>query len=484
MTREAAVAGARAVFVWAGIGLFGAIALVTVLRLAERGLRVAARLDDPRVALGLTALLPAGLAAGLLLLAAWWLAGRSRMGLRLAFAGGLVLLVVGRLAVGLLADAPVDGEMLAFDGLARGMLAGECCFSDRPMGYPLLLAGAYAVLGPGEAAGEALNLGLGLLSGVVLFALVRAHAGARPAVLALYLFALWPAGAMLSNARLSETLYVLLLLLAALASLSGRGWRSAGLGGLLLGAAQYARPTTLALLPAFMLARLWPSAPLRQAVLGTVLPLAAGSLLLLTPVVAYNLEAHDELSLSTSAYGGWSLYIGTDVRSDGRWSAQAASEIEGLTPGGIWEDSAAATAIAVQRIQADPAGFALLAARKFAILWGSEDFGVIYGLGRGSIAAPAATFPMLLSYVFYALLAGLAALSMFRRRRDFDRLTVLCVGVTLIVALIHVFVEVRDRYHAYLTPLFIVLVALEAPRWLAARAVGRERFGRPGGVPA
>jgi len=483
MTREAALAAARVAFVWAGVGLFALIALVALARLGERALRVAGRLDDPHVVLGVAGLLPAGLAALLLLLGAWWLAGRGPVGLRLALAGGFLLLVGMRLAVGLLADAPRDGEMLAFDGLARSMLAGECCFSDRPPGYPLLLAGAYAVLGPGAAAGEALNLALGLLSGVALFALVRVHATEQAAVLALYLLALWPAGALLSNARLSETLYVLLLLLAALASLGGRGWRSAGLGGALLAAAHYVRPTTLALLPAFALARLWPSAALRWAAVRTVLPMGAATLLLLTPVVAYNLDAHDEPSLSTSAYGGWSLYIGTDARTDGRWSPQAAAEIEALTPGGIWDDSAAGTSVALQRIQADPSGFALLAARKFAILWGSEDFGVVYGLGRGSIAAPAATFPMLASYIFYALIAGLAALSLFRRRRDFDRLTVLCVGVTLIVALIHVFVEVRDRYHAYLTPLFIALVALAAPRWLAARTAGREPVGRPG-VPA
>ena len=62
------------------------------------------------------------------------------------------------------------------------------------------------------------------------------------------------------------------------------------------------------------------------------------------------------------------------------------------------------------------------------------------------------------------------------------RLGLLIVTVTLTVALVHVFVEVRDRYHAYLVPLFIAL----ASDWIARqRAVSATEGNQilPSGQP-
>jgi hypothetical protein len=458
---------ARGAFVWCGILLFGAIALVALVNLGLRLLGVIGHADDAPV---LTGLLGVAAATGLVLgflVAGWWLAGRGRFGFRVALVGGLLALAGIRIVIALLIDSHMDGEMSHFDAIARGMLAGECCFADRATGYPLLLAGAYALMGPGPAAAEALNLLLGLLSGVALAALLYVHAGERPAVLGLYLLAVWPAGALISNSRLSETFYISVLLIAVLTSLHGRGWRTAALTGGLLAAAQYIRPSTIALVPAFLVARLWPGSSMQAALRRTVVPLVAAGAVVLMPVVAYNLENHAELSVSTSAYGGWSLYIGTDQRSGGQFSDQAKAELEALTPGGVWEDSAAGGRIALERLASDPLGFAAVLPNKFHVLWGSEDFGVIYGLGRGILHESLTTFPMLASNVFYAVITSLSAVAVFRRRREFDSLTVLCVGLTLSVALIHVFVEVRDRYHAYLVPMFIALVAMDSTRWVA-----------------
>ena len=47
---------------------------------------------------------------------------------------------------------------------------------------------------------------------------------------------------------------------------------------------------------------------------------SAGSRRLLLPVVAHNLRVHGDLSLSTSAYGGRSLYVGANRESGGQWN--------------------------------------------------------------------------------------------------------------------------------------------------------------------
>jgi hypothetical protein len=471
VTLTGAVAGrTRALFVWLGVVFLTLVALDALARLGLGLRRIVAMLPQTDVTLGLIGLGIAAAAAFVLLAAAWQLAARGPHATRLALLGGLILLALVRLAIAVALDSPSRGEMLAFDNLARGMLSGECCFDDRATGYPMLLVGAYALLGAGPTATEMLNLVLGIASGVVLYLLVAQHAGARAGILALYLLALWPAGALLSNARLSETLYILILLLAALAATHRASWRLAALSGVALGAAQYVRPTTLALVPTFMLVQALPWVSWRAAVLRTAVPLLAALLLLLTPVVAYNLQVHGDLSLSTSAYGGWSLYIGTDQEHGGRWSGEARDEMQALTPGGTWEDSKVAGQLALERILRDPVGFTLLAARKFDTVWGSEDFGVVYAMARAPRDQPERTFPTLASNAFYAALVAAAALALFRRRHEIDTLTVLVVGLSLTVAVVHVFVEARDRYHAYVTPFLMALVAAEASRWLSSRA--------------
>ncbi len=290
----------------------------------------------------------------------------------------------------------------------------------------------------------------------------------------------------MTSVRLTETTYTVSLLLAVLAVMQGARRarpRDHALAGGLLGVSQYFRPTSLFLLPAFLLAATWPGAAGRRPVLLGAVTVALAFLAVLLPVVEYNGRTHGELSVSTSAYGGWSLWVGANQEHGGRWNPADWEALFQLTDGTVWDDSKAAGPLGVQRIREDPVGFALLGIDKFHSMWGSEAYGVDFAVASRSAALPEYTFLTLISQIFYAVVTVAAALALIARRQSLDQLGLLIVTVTLTVALMHVLVEVRDRYHAYLVPLFIALAA----DWIAGRRAASANDGHeimPSGKPS
>lgn len=458
--------------IWAGIAVFTLIALEATVMVGVIVVRSVGRLSDPTVVPALVASLLAVVLGAVLIIGVdrWSGRGAARWR-RLPLMVGLSLVVLVRMAIALVIDAPVDRDMVAYDALATQVLGDGRLFSDRPMGYPYLLAGSYAVFGRGPLAGEALNILAAVVGGIALWLLVRSAHDQRRANAALFLYALWPAGALMTSVRLTETTYTVSLLLAVLAVTQQTGWRAHVLAGALLGTSQYFRPTSLFLLPAFLLAATWPGqVRWRQLLLGTA-TISLAFLVVMLPVVEYHRQAHGELSLTTSAYGGWSLWVGANREHGGRWNAADWEALFRLTDGTVWHDSKAAGSLGVQRITQDPAGFALLSVDKFHTMWGSEAYGVNFAMRSGSAELPENTFLTLVSQVFYAVVTVAAALALMARRSAIDRLTLLVVSLTLTVAGLHVFVEVRDRYHAYLVPLFI---AMAADRLVGGRAISQS----------
>ena len=473
------------VVTWAGIGLFVLIALEATAMVGVIVARSVGDLQHPAVAPALlTSLLAVAATTALIAGVHRWTARDARRQWLIVMLG-LSLVALIRIAIALVIDAPVDRDMVAYDSLAAQVLSDGRLFSDRPMGFPYLLAGSYAIFGRGALAGEALNILAALVGGLALWLLVRSAHRERAANVALFLYAIWPAGALMTSVRLTETTYTVSLLLAVLAVMQGarqQRMRDHALAGGLLGVSQYFRPTSLFLLPAFLLAATSPGAVGRRRVLLGAVTVALAFLAVLLPVVEYNRQAHGELSVSTSAYGGWSLWVGANQEHGGRWNPADWEALSQLTEGTAWDDSKAAGPLGVQRIREDPVGFALLGIDKFHTMWGSEAYGVDFAIASRAAALPEHTFLTLTSQMFYAGVTVAAALALIARRQWLDRLGLLIVTVTLSVALVHVFVEVRDRYHAYLVPLFIAL----ASDWIARqRAVSATEGNQimPSGRP-
>jgi hypothetical protein len=454
----------RAAVVWAGIVTLTVLtALAAAHLLADLGAVLGIRGGWSAIAGRLAPIVLLGLVGLLLAVLVTWLAGSGRRQELVAFAIGAGTLIVIRVFVSSQLDSGRLGEPGVYLTMAESFLSPSPDFMGRPMAYSAALAAAFALTADRQLGIEAVNLLLALLAGGVVHGLARSLYGARVGALALLGYALWPAGALMTVVSIPQVAFDLAVAASAWAAVATPpGWRGSALVGALLGLAQYLRPTTPALLPAFILARLWPGGARRQLAAAVLVPVAA-FLLVLAPVVVYNIARTGTPSISTSDYGGHTLYIGTDVASGGRFSEEANEELVRLAGPDLLARSRMGTEIALQRIRDDPLGIAALAVRKQDTLWGTEHYGVQYGI-RQSLADrpghPDATTPLLLSQGFYVLVLAAATAGVWLVRRRPDPLVPLAIVLIWTVSAIHALLEVRDRHHSYVLPLLLPLSAL------------------------
>jgi len=193
-------------------------------------------------------------------------------------------------------------------------------------------------------------------------------------------------------------------------------------------------------------------------------------------VMGYNLERTGSASISTSDYGGHSLYIGTYEPSGGRFSQEASDFLVAQAGPDVQARSELGMELALQRISDDPVGIAALAVRKQDTLWGTEHYGVQYGIKQSladSPQHPSATAPLLLSQGFYVLVLVAATGGLWLRRRQPDALIPLVITMIWTVSAIHALLEVRDRYHSYVIPLLLPLAAIAVTSLLSV--LGRQR---------
>jgi hypothetical protein len=382
----------------------------------------------------------------------------ARLPLRWALVGAVGLLVGLRVAAFVLVDPPLVRDPEAYDNLARGVLAGECCWSNRPMGYPLLLATAYSLGLPGKT----VTLVAGLAGGPLMWALGRRLGGERAAVVALYLYAVAPAFVLFTGVLLTEPLYATLLL-AALLALPVEGALRAGsrsrpvalarsaLGGLVLGVAQYIRTTAIFLAPAFVLPlvrrRAW-----REAAL-----LVAVALAVLLPVIV------NTGGLTTSTEAGYSLMIGANREAGGFYNADDRQLY--LSWGEDRERLAREEAI--RRITADPPGLLLHSLRKVEAMWSNEGYVPYFAFLDTAVALNFRHATRVIAQFFYAPVFAAAVVALWRMRREPHDLALVIVGILLTMAAIHVLVEVQGRYHLYMEPLLMLLAAslVGSARW-------------------
>jgi hypothetical protein len=379
---------------------------------------------------------------------------------------GLVLLLATRGAACWYLDGPLVSDFQEYHDLATAAAKGGPWFSDlRPMGYPLLKAAGFAVLGPALWFGEALNLVFAFLTGLFLYLWGRKLWGPAAGALGLWLYALMPAHALMAAVQGTEIPYAAAFMAALWALAAAPGWVS----GALLGLSQYIRPTSLIMVPAALLFE-------RRRV-----AFLAGLLVVLAPVLAWNWQAHHKVSLSTSTYGGWSLLVGSNQASNGFWNLEDTVLVNKLP---FEQRDAFAREEAKRRILRDPVGFAGLALRKFGFLWGAEDFGTYWTLGvKPGADARLTTLLYLASQAMYGLVLVLAGVGLWlERRRPAKPVALALLGLASLVGA-HTFLEVQSRYHFYWTPVFAGLAGLGLLR-LWELVASRQPSFRPGPAPA
>lgn len=450
------IGGRSSALIWTvGLLLVGLIAIQACWALLLRLRQVAIHYPGAAGQSGLALTFLAVVGCAVVVYAIARLGGRSAPR---GFFVGIGILIGLRLIAILLLDAPQQNDPLFQNELALGVVKGQCCFSHRPMGYPIALGLAYAAFGTHIAIAELLNLVFAAATGALVYGIVRRAWGAMQAAGALAVYAVIPSQILLTPVTLSEMMYGFILTATVWVAVHpmARPWVARpAIAAALLGLSQYVRPTSMALLPALLVVPVLAHAGLRRILTHAAVTTAVFVAVLL-PVVGFNLRAHNDLSLSTSAYAGWSLYVGMNQKFDGQWNREDAARLAAFPGNSTWDKSEVAGREGIKRIIDDPAGFAALAVRKFNVLWGNEDYGADYAIGSAFNGRVKPSL-RLLSHVLYCgvLLLALMALWTDRKRRPSAAAVILVMVVT--VAAVHVFVEVTGRYHAYLIPLLCVL---------------------------
>lgn len=376
----------------------------------------------------------------------------------------LLFLVAVRAAIIPVVETPLpnNNDPFFLHELAVGVLdGGNPLVAHRPMGFSTMLAGLYAVFGVHPWLGEVLNLGLALIAGWMLHRLVLTTWDLRAAAAAVTVYALVPSQILLVTTLYTETAYSAFLMAAlalAAGAVASRGLLVAIAAGAVLAFAQYVRPVSQAFLPVFVaipfVSGLRAS---RAAILGAVI--GASFLVVLVPIAVHNLSTHGDLSLSTSSYGGWSVFVGANQEQNGMFNRDDQAILRS-TEGSVWERSEILGREGVARITADPRGFVELAARKFRILWGDDTYAVGAALPALAATDPLRPAILLTSQAVYAGLCVAATIGLWRHRRRAAPATLLLAGVVVTIAVAHTVVEVQPRYHAYVLPLLCALAAV------------------------
>ena len=461
--------------------LITAVAALHLLSMA----RALARTPDPYGDAGMAFVAAYSIAAFAALGVAWsWKrAGPPRPVVQILVVIAVAVGLRFGLAIGF--DAPLAGENGVVHRQAVGILEGtvDCCFSHRPMGYPLALATVYSMLGIGPHAIEALNIALAALTTFLVFDIARVAWGPRAAIVAATGYAVMPSQRLMVLPPLTEPLYTMVLAATIRVSLIP-GLPAAAALGAALAVAQYIRSTAVALLApiAVMVLSFGPALHRSSGRIGLTL---VAFLIAMAPVIAFNLEQHADVSISTSAYGGWSLFVGANPASDGRFNADDSALFAKMPGDSAWERSQHAGELAMDRILADPQAYLSLQPRKFAVMWKDETYAGAYAFAPAGSAVPRQTsIAWLLSQIFYVPAVALASFAVIRHGRGNP--TVLLIGMVIaVVALSHAVLEVHSRYHAYLIPLFLILAAGAATTsWHGRSRSDAQRAARseiPGG---
>ncbi len=230
-----------------------------------------------------------------------------------------------------------DGQY--YHGLASRLAAGEgytwrwpdgvvTYAAHYPVGYPAMLALAYAVFGPLPIAAMTINAVVGALAGVGVWFLLSQDEEGKPSVqpcMAGLAVALHPVLVPYTPAIMTEGITASLLVvssaLTAGARTSKRPWTWLSGIALTMGIATLVRPQSIALAPVLGYLALGVNAGERSEArkrLGGAAAVLLGALLVCLPWTARNCTRMERCAL-VSVNGGWNLAIGTQTET-GSWT--------------------------------------------------------------------------------------------------------------------------------------------------------------------
>ncbi len=340
----------------------------------------------------------------------------------------------------------------------------------RAPGYPLFLAGVYALSGL-ENRLPAARIAQALLSAAMapLTALLagRLRLHPRAGVLGGLAVAVYPMLWFYPLGLGSENTFMLLLLAGVWLLIRAgeeRGWRAAGLAGVLLGAAALTRGSLVVFLP---MAVLWIR---RRAGWRAALALTAALAVLVIPWSLRNSLVLDRPAFLENSLG-YNLFVGYHPDGDGDFRASVAVLPLRFIDDGVRDRWT--TTQALDFIRSDPARAVRLNLRRLAYFWGLEGRELIY-FYTNNFLGPLPAWAVRLIYILVAapwLVVAASSVVGLSLTPGLERTLILALVLATLAVYVPVLAE--PRFHLPLVP-FLAVYAGAAWRsrtgWAAFRA--------------
>jgi 4-amino-4-deoxy-L-arabinose transferase-like glycosyltransferase len=338
----------------------------------------------------------------------------------------------------------------------------------RPPGYPLLLAGIYAVFGHSILAARLVNALLGVMGCFLTYVLASQLFDRRIGLFAALIVAGFPSYILHGNLLATENLFIPLLLgslvtfLHAVQQEKAR-WAYWILSGALLGAAVLTRPAILLLPAVWGGVLLWQRVPLKQTAIA-VLVIGGVMVATIAPWTVRNARVSGEF-IPVATEGGITLLAGHNERA-----LQAEYSLEGPVFDELHakahseaELDRLAFQLAFRFIRNNPKTELLLLVHKFVNFFKDDVSGVEWNVQSALVSVPGwAIFALKgIAQAYYVAVVLLAITSLFFVRRFAQNHWYVILSALFIYwTAIHLAFYGKDRFRLPLMPVYTIFAAV------------------------
>lgn len=339
--------------------------------------------------------------------------------------------------------------------------------------YPMLLGAIYSITEPSIYVAQIVNVFCSVIIAYQVYRLGSMAGGEHVGRLGAILFALWPSQIAFCSVVAQEHIFqvfflggVIFLLRAQQAATD----RTVAWFGLLAGGSialsHVLRPVAMVIVPTIVVFLLWGKRAhdvFSRYILSVGLSLAVGFVVTAGVIMGAASMATNQTLWKSNA--GFSLYVGTSSESMGFWSAKHAAILDeyAYDTDKIHSES---TKRAIATITQHPVDFIKLMGIKFALFWGSDDYGVYYATVEQAPSEQAVTIfrnrnrlnlVAQGAYVFILIAAGIG---LYRTRSVMNNVLLIVSSVFLLHVAAFCFLEIQSRYHVLVVPLLMIPAAM------------------------
>jgi len=345
------------------------------------------------------------------------------------------------------------------------------------IGFGMVLAGLYSLFGTSLMVAKLFNIFLSMMLVLLIYTGGKIIYGEKAGRIAALLLAVWPAQIMYTSVIASEHLFMVLfsatvlLILIFIKKFTYKNYEITNGNLMLIGigtltaCAQLIRPMAMLLLPVFAVFVLIYKRYRASAFASVGLGFKSIALVMICYFAVINLvniPIQNATGIDiTKSDSGFNLMIGTNIKYNGMFNNDDFQIIE-KNNYDLDKVHKEAKQIAIERLKGDPKQLIKLAARKFEILWGNENYGYYWSTVSAENSKAETiikSYPRSfygISQAFYILIILMAVCACFYTlsERRYDALIILMVFGGILIS--YTFLEVQSRYHLPVVPLLIL----------------------------